>query len=140
MEARFRIRLTMKNSISKKQLREFSLLIGFAFPIIIGWILPALAAHNFRTWTLLIGIPILIIGLIKPSLLFYPYKVWMQIGSILGWFNSRLILGFIFYFVLLPISFMMKIFGYDPLRLKKNNQKSYREFTQEKKIDLTRIF
>ena len=140
MEARFRIRLTMKNSISKKKLREFSLLIGFALPIIVGWILPALAAHNFRTWTLLIGIPILIIGLIKPSLIFYPYKIWMQIGAILGWFNSRLILGFIFYFVLLPISFMMKIFGYDPLRLKKNNQKSYREFTQEKKIDLTRIF
>ena len=140
MEAIFRIRLTMKNSISKKQLREFSLLIGFALPIIVGWILPALAAHNFRTWTLLIGIPILIIGLIKPSLIFYPYKIWMQIGAILGWFNSRLILGFIFYFVLLPISLIMKIIGYDPLRLKKNNQKSYKEFTQGKKIDLTRIF
>ena len=34
----------MKETISKKQLRDFGLLIGFGFPILIGWLLPALAA------------------------------------------------------------------------------------------------
>ena len=36
----------MKETISKKQLREFGLLIGFGFPILIGWLLPALFGHE----------------------------------------------------------------------------------------------
>ena len=78
----------------------------------------------------------LILGLIKPSLLFYPYKVWMKLGHILGWVNSRIILGLVFVIVLQPISLIMKIFNYDPLRKKKNNQKSYRETIKKKSIDL----
>ena len=130
----------MKSTTSKKQLREFGLLLGFGFPIFIGWIIPALGGHLFRAWTLLIGIPMLIIGLIKPTLLLYPYKGWIKLGLALGWVNSHIILGLVFIFVLLPISCIMKVFGYDPLRLKKSNKQSYREITQGKKIDLARIF
>ena len=84
--------------------------------------------------------PSLIIGIINPSLLFYPYKVWMKLGHILGWVNSRIILGLVFVIVLQPISLIMRIFNYDPLRKKKNNQKSYREVIKEKSINLNRIF
>ena len=63
----------------------------------------------------------------------------MRIGLILGWINSRIILSVVFIVVLQPISLIMKIFGYDPLRQKKINQKSYREIN-EKSIELTRIF
>ncbi len=38
----------MKEEISKK-LREFGLLIGFGFPILIDWLLPSLAGHGFRS-------------------------------------------------------------------------------------------
>jgi len=130
----------LKSSISQKQLREFGFLIGFGFPIIIGWILPAISGHLFKSWTLLFGIPFLILGILKPSLLFYPYKSWIKIGLTLGWINSRIIFGIIFIFVLLPISFIMKIFRYDPLRRKKSNKETYRENNKSKKIDLTRIF
>ncbi len=47
----------------------------------------------------------------------------MKIGHVLGWVNSRLVLGLVFLIVLIPISFFMKLFGYDPLRKKKDNQK-----------------
>ncbi len=130
----------MKLSIAKKKLREFGFLLGFGFPILIGWIIPSIGGHAFRTWTLWIGIPSFIIGIIYPGLLFYPYKVWMKLGHILGWVNSRIILGLVFVIVLQPISLIMKIFNYDPLRKKKNNQKSYRETIKKKSIDLTRIF
>ena len=130
----------MKSSISKMQLRNFGFVIGFGFPIIIGIILPLISGHNFKGWTLWFGIPFLIIGIIYPYLLFYPYKFWMKIGYLLGWINSRIILGIVFIAVLQPIALIMKIFGYDPLGKKKINQKSYRESIYEKSIDLTRIF
>ncbi len=130
----------MKKNISKKVLKEFGLLIGFVFPIIIGWILPALGGHSFRIWTLWIGIPSLILSVSKPDFLYYPYRACMILGYILGWLNSRIIIGALFFFILQPISLVMKIFGHDPLRLKKNNQKSFREVKINHKIDLKKIF
>ena len=132
----------MKVSIAKKQLREFGFLIGFIFPILIGWIIPALGGHSFSGWTLWIGIPALLLGVQKPFLLYYPYKGWMALGHALGWINSRIILGLVFLIVLQPIAFIMKIFGYDPLRQSQRERKkmSFRELKTNHKIDLTRIF
>ena len=130
----------MKEIISNKRLREFGLLIGFGFPLLIGWLIPVLTGHGFRIWTLWIGFPGLLIGLTSPRLLYYPYKFWMKLGVILGWVNSRIILGLVFIIVLLPISFTMRLIGYDPLRTKRKGEKTYREKRKEHPTDLTRIF
>ena len=130
----------MKEIISNKQLREFGLLIGFAFPILIGWLLPSLFGHAFRAWTLWVGIPGLILGLIAPRLLYYPYKGWMAFGNALGWVNSHIILGMVFIFILLPIAYIMRLTGYDPLRKRRKGVQTYRENCQDHRTDLTRIF
>ena len=129
-----------KDSISKKQLREFGFLIGLGFPIIIGWIIPSISGDSFHSWSLFVGGTSLIIGILNPRLLFYPYKLWINVGFLLGWINSRLILGIIFIVVLQPIALIMKIVGYDPLRKSKNNEISYRENKESHKVNLTRIF
>ena len=129
----------MKN-LSKKTLREFGFLIAFGFPIIIGWFIPFIFSHSFREWTLWVGIISLMVTLIKPYSLYYPYKIWMKLGYILGWINSRIILGLVFILVLVPIAFIMKMTGYDPLRKKSNNNKTYRENNSNHKINLNKIF
>ena len=126
--------------MTKKELREFGILIGLGFPIVIGFIIPSIVGHAFRAWTVYLGLPFLILGFIKPKFLFYPYKVWMKLGFILGWVNSRIILGLVFLIILQPIAFLMKAFGYDPLKNKKGKKNSYRENKSQKSIDLTRIF
>ena len=130
----------MKEIISKKQLREFGLLIGFGFPLLIGWLIPALIGHGLREWTLWVGFLGILIGLTYPRLLNYPYKLWMKLGLILGWVNSRIILGLVYMIVLLPIAFVMRIIRYDPLRTKGKGEKTYREKRKEHQTDLTRIF
>ena len=130
----------MKNHISQKILREFGFLLGFAFPFLIGWLLPFLGGHSFRSWTLCVSFPSLLLGILKPDLLLYPYRGWMALGHALGWINSRIILGLVFIVVLQPIALTMRIFGYDPLRKKKSNKKSYREVKGNQEINLTRIF
>ena len=130
----------MKEKISKKRLKEFGLLIGFIFPILIGWLIPIFLGHSFRIWTLFIGITCLTFAIISPQLLFYPYKGWMALGHILGWLNSRIILGLVFIFVLQPIAYTMRLFGYDPLRKKRKGKKTYKEKRETLNIDFTRIF
>ena len=130
----------MKETISKKQLRDFGLLIGFGFPILPGWIFPAIFGHGFKLWTLWIGIPGLILGLTAPRLLHYPYKGWISFGHILGYINSHIVLGLIFIVVLQPIAYLMRLFGYDPLKRQRKGEKTYRENRQDHHIALTRIF
>ena len=130
----------MKETISKKQLREFGILIGFGFPLLIGWLIPAITGHVFRSWTIWVGVPGLIIGLKLPLLLYYPYKVWMAIGHALGWINSHVILGLVFIIILQPLAYIMRLTGYDPLKRRRKGEKTYRENRQGHKTDLTRIF
>ena len=130
----------MSKLTSKKKLREFGLIIGFGFPILIGWILPAITGHPFRSWTLWVAVPLLLLGILRPNSLRIPYKLWMSLGHALGWVNSRIILGLVFIVVLQPIALIMRLNGYDPLRLKKTKERSYREIKEDKTTDLKRIF
>ena len=77
---------------------------------------------------------------LKPKELKVFYSVWLQIGFCLGWVNSRIIFTVIFFFLLFPISLIMKLSGYDPLKIKKKSLDSYKENNNKDIVDLTRIF
>ena len=128
------------SSASKKQLREFGILLGIVFPVVFGWLIPALKGHHPPIWPFAIGIPSLTLGLIAPRLLKWPYQGWMKLGHVLGWINVHLILGAVFLFVLQPIAYVMRLTGYDPLKSKRRRLESYRETLKNKTVDLTRIF
>lgn len=127
-------------SVSKKQLREFGVLLGVVFPVVFGWIIPALKGHEAPIWPFVIGLPCLMLGLLAPRALALPYQGWMRLGHALGWVNSHLILGAVFLLVLQPIAAVMRLTGYDPLRKKRSGLASYREQPKAKSTDLTRIF
>tara|TARA_Y100000589_G_C27026641_1_gene577231 strand:- start:304 stop:702 length:399 start_codon:yes stop_codon:yes gene_type:complete len=131
----------IKPLINKKILRNFSYIFGIGFPFFIGLFFPYFSGHDFKAWTILVGLPVIMLGNIKPKLLTYPYLLWMKIGYILGWINSRLILGIIFIFIMQPMALIMKIFKYDPLKLKiDKNKKTYRQVIKNKDYDFKRIF
>tara|TARA_B100000614_G_C14410267_1_gene437500 strand:+ start:66 stop:467 length:402 start_codon:yes stop_codon:yes gene_type:complete len=133
--------MSQKIIITPQKLKEFGFIFGLGIPLIIGFLIPFINGHNFYYWTIFIGIPALIIAIINPQLLKNAYILWIKLGNILGWINSKLILGFVFVLVLMPISVIMKLFKYDPLRRKLSKSKtSYRELTKNHKTDFTKIF
>ena len=67
----------------------------------------------------LLGIP----GLTSLSLRTYILKGWYKLGSVLGFINSRIILGAIFYLILTPIALLSRIFSKDKMQLKKGPKK-----------------
>ena len=130
----------MKKDFSTKILREFGILFSIMFPMLFGFLVPFLSGHESKYWTLYLSLPFLIFGIFNPRKLLYPYKIWMKLGNFLGLINSNIIFGLVYLLVLLPIAFIMKIRGYDPLRKKKNSNVSYRENKLDHKIDLEKIF
>jgi len=58
----------------------------------------------------------LLCGSVAPTVLGPVHKLWMKFAHILGWINTRLILGLFFYLILTPVSTVMKIARRDILK------------------------
>jgi hypothetical protein len=53
-------------------------------------------------------------------------RVWMAVAGVIGWINSRIILGVVFFLILSPIAILRKLFGGDPLAMRwRPGQSSY---------------
>ena len=105
-----------KPETTKKQLRSFGFVVGGVFTLLGVW--PAVfRSGNPRLWCLIVAALLLLPAICLPSVLLQPYRAWMFVGSILGWINTRIILGFIFCVVFTPIGFLMRRFGRNSLCL-----------------------
>lgn len=60
-----------------------------------------------------------------PKTLIKPNELWMSVGFYIGKVANPIILGFLFFFIISPISIVTKIFGRDELKLKKVNLDTY---------------
>jgi hypothetical protein len=50
------------------------------------------------------------------------YVGWMTFAFALGWVNTRLILGIVFYLIFTPAGLVMRLLGKDPLVLRFDRQ------------------
>jgi hypothetical protein len=110
---------------SSKQLRSFGLLVGTVLVLIGVWPMLFRAASP-RSWALILAGLLLLPAVFVPVVLQPVYRAWMLLGSILGWINTRIILGVIFYMVFTPVGLLMRLFGRDPLSLRSSASDSYR--------------
>lgn len=77
-------------------------------------------------------------ALSAPRLLKHIQKIWMAIGIILGWFTTRIILSVLYYIILTPIGFVMRLSGKDLLEMKiQKDKRSYWNYREEKPYSRT---
>tara|TARA_Y100001970_G_C13529674_1_gene507051 strand:+ start:62 stop:451 length:390 start_codon:yes stop_codon:yes gene_type:complete len=88
-------------------------------------IYPLINNGELRIWSLVVAIIFFILGLVNSKVLTPLNKLWFKFGLLLGKIVSPLIMGFIFFFVVTPIAFIMRIIGKDLLNLKFNDKKTY---------------
>ena len=112
--------MKIKNTVTN---RNFGLTFFAVFLIVSIW--PLIYNEQIRIWSLIVGFVFLILGLLNSKILTPLNKIWFKFGIILGKLVSPVVMGIVFFFVVTPISIIMKIFGKDLLNLKYNNQKSY---------------
>tara|TARA_B100000929_G_C15162400_1_gene302152 strand:+ start:98 stop:481 length:384 start_codon:yes stop_codon:yes gene_type:complete len=103
--------------------RSFGI-VFFIFFLIIS-LYPILYSGNIRIWSLLISIVFLILGLLNSNLLTPLNKIWLKFGLLLSKIISPIVMGIIFFLVVTPIGFLMKLLNKDILKLKYNKNKSY---------------
>lgn len=118
---------TLNKNPDKKELRNFGLITGSLAGGVFGIILPLLFDHAFPTWPWVIAAVLIVWALSVPTTLKPVYLVWMTIGLALGWVNTRIILGIMFYLIILPVGLIRKLLGKDSMaRSMTPEMKSYR--------------
>lgn len=120
--------MAMHEKVTHKQLREFGLVTGGIVAVLFGLLLPWLfSAERFPLWPWLVAAGLGGTGLIVPMALRPVYRVWMAFGHVMGWINTRIILGVAFYFIFTPVSLGLWLLRKDPMARKLiASQPSYR--------------
>jgi hypothetical protein len=114
--------------IAKKSFRverEFGLVVGLVFALLGGWWLYRGTWETAATGFLGLGSVLVILGLLLPRALVYPNRAWMGLAGILSLVTTPIILGLVFYLVLMPIGVIKRLLGWDPLRRRAASAASY---------------
>ena len=110
---------------SRKDLRVFGIGLG----VILGLVTGVLFWKGRTGVVLLIpgalSILFAVTGILAPGAINPVYRLWMPVARAVGWFNTRLILMLVYFLVLTPMGIILRLFGWDPLRLKNRETESY---------------
>jgi len=87
----------------------FFALLGL-FPLVVG--------GSIAAWLLVPSLAFLLVSVLKPNLLAPLNRLWMRLGAVLHKVVNPLVLGIMFFLVVVPTGLLMRAFGKDPLRLK----------------------
>lgn len=84
--------------------------------------LPLIGLHAPLWWLYGVGAVFLAFALTRPALLAPLNRLWMKFGLLLHRVVSPIMLGAMYYGVMVPAGLIMRLVGRDPMRLKRDPQ------------------
>lgn len=104
--------------------KNFGIVFSFFFIIVFSYY-AFFKDKNFY-WLIYVSFFFLLFSFIKPNIFYLPNKIWFKIGIILGYIITPIILFIMFYFIITPYGFVVKIFKKNLLNKKiDKNKKTY---------------
>jgi len=103
---------------NQEELKSFGLITGLAVAIVFGLLLPWLFNHGYPRWPWIIALVLWFFAFVRPQVLKPVSRIWLKIGYWLGWFNTRVILGLMYYTIFLITGVIMHLMGKDPMARK----------------------
>jgi len=104
-------------AIPPRTLRRFGLLMAAMIAGIFGLLFPLLKNRSLPPMPWALALLFAIFALVSPPSLALTYRLWMKLGHVLGWINSRIILTLLFWVVVTPLSLLFRLLRRDILKL-----------------------
>ena len=105
---------------SQSSNRSFGLLFFIVFLTIGLW--PLKNGDNLNLYFSVTSLIFLILGLVNSKLLSPLNKAWIKFGEILGLIIAPIVMAFVYFIFLTPVSLVVRVFGKDLLRVKFNKK------------------
>lgn len=80
-----------------------------------------------KSWMPYVSMVVGLIGLFSPTLGKMVHWGWMQFAKALGFVNSRILLGLVFFVILFPLSLLYRLTNKDHLNLKPGKASYFKE-------------
>lgn len=95
----------------RRELRFFAL--GLALILVVGfyWFLPWLRERPQPLWPLLTAWVLVMTAWIHPPAILPVYRGFLPIARVLGWLNTWLLLGTVFFAILWPLGWVLRRLG-----------------------------
>ena len=100
--------------------RNFGIVFFIFFFILSLW--PLLNNGEILKLPLILSIIFLLLGIFNSKILTPLNRMWMKFGLLLGSIISPIVMGIIFFGIITPTGFILRIFKKDILMLKKNQK------------------
>jgi hypothetical protein len=94
-------------------------ILFFVLFLIIG-LYPLKSGLAIRIWSVVLSLVFLIITIIRPNLLTFLNKHWIQFGILLGKIISPIVMAIVFFFVVTPIGMLIRVSKKDVMGLKRD--------------------
>lgn len=120
--------------LDARGLRKFGLTFALIIAVLFGFLIPWIFDLDYRWWPWVVAVIFTLWSLIAAQTMAAFYQLWMRFGLLLNAVTSRIILGAVFYLMILPIGIIMRLRKHDPMaRTWNSHSASYRTTSQKSK-------
>ena len=119
-----------KSKIQMSSNRNFGLVFFIVFLLLGFW--PLINGEEIQFWSVIISMIFLFLGIINSKLLTPLNLLWFRFGILLGSIFAPIVMMFVFFLVVTPIGFAMRIMGKDLLNKKRDKKKETYWINREK--------
>ena len=102
--------------LDRDELRKFGLTTGAIVAVLFGGLIPWIWDFRYPTWPWIVFGVLAAFAILAPMLLQSVHRTWMRIGLAISKVTTPIILGIVFFLVIMPIGIVIRLAGRDPLR------------------------
>jgi Saxitoxin biosynthesis operon protein SxtJ len=97
-----------RDNLDKIALRQFCFSMALGFGLFFYLLLPWIFNYHHPVWAIIVAAIFFALALINPIWSYPIYYLWRPVAHVMGWVNSHLLLGLVFYGLFFPIGGFMR--------------------------------
>ena len=101
--------------LDRDELRKFGLTTGAIVAVLFGGLIPWIWDFRYPTWPWIVFGILAAFAILAPMLLQSVHRTWMRIGLAISKVTTPIVLGIVFFLVIMPFGIIIRLAGRDPL-------------------------
>ena len=107
--------LSIIPELDRKGLRDFGVVTGSIVAGLFGLALPWLFELTYPLWPWAVFVVLAVWGVALPETLRPVYRIWMRFGLLLSKVTTPLIMGVVFFLLIVPVAFALRLLRWDAM-------------------------
>lgn len=104
--------------LDRNELRKFGLVTGAIVAVLFGGLIPWMWDFRYPIWPWIVFGLLAALAIFAPMLLQSVHRNWMRIGLLISKVTTPILMGVIFFLVIMPVGIIIRLAGRDLLHRK----------------------